>query len=574
MHFFNKALSPKTLQKIYQEVTPFLIMFILVVLFLNTILFNPIKFPLDSYYHFSRIHNLSGNFLQFLYPQNFLSLGQIGVASNVFYPSLGLQLIVNFFPFIHNSLLLYKIVLLMINFLLAAIFYSILHFKLRAQPTIAAILSLLWSGSVFSLFNIAEATAAIGIPLIVYGLFNHNEKNSYKCIAIGLSISWSSHILLSTIISLFVFVYLLICFFTNKTSKKFVFLSSFKAIFFTFLLTLGTLLPLIYISTTNKIKMPNMGYYQFQTWYITVQSFFTETKLIVTVLVLLFIIATIILIRDIFLGQILSLILAIFGTSAVTWEPFLKHTSLISIQIPYRLFYYFLIICLGFTIVVFATFRKSSTNSFKKILATFTFLAMTVISMTLQKDNYADIDIPGNFVVATPGKIHHHYMTGQDGYGLDSLGAFDRASVHSSDIWYLMNYSDYVPQQALANQNSSFMLSDTKGKHFIKHQLKTNTGQYIDTHSFKASYNQLSFVSTKDIDSNTIYLPVLGYQHTNISVFINHTKVSSSIEDGQIAVHQRINSGDQIMIKQYMPIWEILPFIVVLATLVFLFLLR
>ena len=66
---------------------------IVVILIFNTIFFEPIRLPWDAYYHLSRIENLSKSWFAFLYPQKFTSLGQYGLATNIFYPGLTLQLI-------------------------------------------------------------------------------------------------------------------------------------------------------------------------------------------------------------------------------------------------------------------------------------------------------------------------------------------------------------------------------------------------------------------------------------------------------------------------------------------------
>lgn len=85
------------MKKVYKELVAVVGIAVTTAILFNAIFFVPIRLPWDAYYHVSRIENLRQSGLAFLYPQNFTTLGQYGLATNIFYPALTLQNCSNYF---------------------------------------------------------------------------------------------------------------------------------------------------------------------------------------------------------------------------------------------------------------------------------------------------------------------------------------------------------------------------------------------------------------------------------------------------------------------------------------------
>ena len=91
------------MKKVYKELVAVVGIAVTTAILFNAIFFVPIRLPWDAYYHVSRIENLRQSGLAFLYPQNFTTLGQYGLATNIFYPALTLQIVQTIFYAFSNT---------------------------------------------------------------------------------------------------------------------------------------------------------------------------------------------------------------------------------------------------------------------------------------------------------------------------------------------------------------------------------------------------------------------------------------------------------------------------------------
>ncbi|MBS9338880.1 hypothetical protein G6R29_04480 [Fructobacillus sp. M2-14] len=144
------------LTKKIKELFPFIILLFTSLLILNGLLFTPIRLDWDSYYHLSRVHNLSQGFFSFLYPQNFNSLGKVGLATNVFYPSLTVQFIVSIIPTSLSALAAYKLFVFIELYLISLVLYLLLRFKMKNSTMSSLFFAVFW-GAIVICFDV-EAT--------------------------------------------------------------------------------------------------------------------------------------------------------------------------------------------------------------------------------------------------------------------------------------------------------------------------------------------------------------------------------------------------------------------------------
>ncbi|CAK1234669.1 hypothetical protein [Fructobacillus cardui] len=559
----SNVVKISSVKKITLEILPILVLFFASIIILNPFLFNPIKLPIDTYYHLSRIHNLSGGLFQFLYPQNFSSLGQIGIASNVFYPAIGMQFIVDLIPKSLGSLVTYKLFILLLCLISALVAYLLIRFKYSKNKALSVGLALLWTFLIYPSSSLGEAVAKIGFPLLCYGLLNFQKNGAYKYIAAGLIISSLSHLLTTVFLIFFVFFYYLILLFLNRTKENFIFstINMLKTGIYSFLGTLCVSIPLIYTTINNQVKTPNIFYFQFQTWMVNINTFSDDFRIYVFIMMLVFSLSVILLMKKVSLAQVLSLVFAVFGTSAIVWEPFVRTTVLSNIQIPSRIFYYAISLCFCFSILLLAE-RGTSKNG-KNVLLTFIFVATAIIGTVVYKDSYPSIDSnSGNYIVTSPKQLKTYVSQGNDGYSIAGLGAFDGYTMNQNIMWSIMNYSDYVPQDSISNQTSSFLRQDDKGKNLVNHELSISNGQNIKTSNYIAKSKSVSFQATKNITNQEISLPIVGYNKLNTSVYIDNQKVDSYIKNGRITIYSSLNANQKVTVRQTLVWWEVIPFII------------
>ncbi|MBC9118457.1 hypothetical protein [Fructobacillus fructosus] len=547
-------------KKVLRESIPFLFIFLATLLILNTFILLPIKLPWDAYYHLSRVNNLSGGLFQFLYPQNFLTNGQIGSITNVFYPSVNMQLIVNLIPKIStNPLFIYKAFIILEFFFSAVIAYIILHFKIKSSIFIATPLSILWATFLLTTVQGGDALGLMAIPTIAYGVENLSKDKEYIFVSIGIILSLYGHLITSLLTIGTVLGFYLIT--LTRDNKK---LRATKNIVKSGIVSLlgaaVILVPIIVTSLSNKIHTPEASVQTFKTWLQSL-DFFSSPTLITIALVVAAGISTS---KQISRGQIIALFIAIAGTSATCWTNFASSTPLLIIQMPVRIFYYGLFLLLFFTMINISQ-TKLSKNAIR-VLCFSVVPAILVVMFTIHDNLSPSIDNEGHLEVSTSQNISDYVSEEKDGYDIMNLKAFSYSTARNNSFWQLMNYSDYAPKSALANSNSSMMLSDKNGKQIAKHLIVTSTGQNIKTTKFKASPNKISFYSTEKIAKDNLKLPVLGYNGTVITVMINNKKINHTIKDGQIDIHQKLSLNDRVTVKQSIPVWEIIPFIISVVT--------
>ena len=557
-----------------REILPILIIVIIGVVYFNNILFNPIKIPVDTYYQLSRIHNSSGSFIQFLYPQNFMSLGQVGVATNIFYPSFIMQLIVNAIPTV-SPMFSFKMFILLLFVLSGSILYCILRFKLNFEIWKSILFAVLWAAfTTYSTSNIGgEALAKLGFPLICFGLMNINIQGFHKYITSGILLAIYSHLITGAFLALFTFIYWIVTIFTKKSDKYIASINFFKAALYSFLGSLGVTIPIIIFSKTNNIKTPNVDLHQFQTWSVSLADTISNPGISGLVFIMMFfvIITSIFVSEKINLGQSVSVVVALFGTSSLAWEKALLNSPITTIQMPARIFDYSLTLCFCFSLLVLKTYNDK--NNHKSLYLVLTFSFLSIVASSIHKSNFPDIEKDGSMIIATNEKITSYYKQGNDGYGLASLGAFDKSSTSNENFWSLMNYSDYVPSSALKDNKTSMLRQDDIGRNFVNHDILTEQNRLYTTSDYTANYNQLSFKNKKSIQSTKIKLPVLGYRSSNISVFINGTRIPHTIKNGSIQVflNKTLPKSSTILVKEGIPLFVIFSYILSLLSACFLF---
>lgn len=156
------------MKRVYRDLVAVVGIAVTTAILFNAIFFVPIRLPWDAYYHVSRIENLRQSGLAFLYPQNFTTLGQYGLATNIFYPALTLQIVQTIFFFTHSAIQAFKISMIFTTFLSGLSAYIILRYHGKLGRKIAFFCSILWLSTIgitaLAPGNIAESTAYIGIP--------------------------------------------------------------------------------------------------------------------------------------------------------------------------------------------------------------------------------------------------------------------------------------------------------------------------------------------------------------------------------------------------------------------------
>lgn len=551
---------------------PLILIFLFEILILNTILFNPIKLPTDTYYHLSRIANSSSSFFQFLYPQNFKTLGQIGIVSNIFYPSFILQLILNIIPKL-GILKIFKIYIFLLTYIASIIVYSILKLKLKKGNWQSIIFSVIWAVAInWGTSGIAgDILAKIGLPLVCIGLMTIEDKGAYKYIVSGILIAMYSHLITALFLAAFTFVYYIVTISLKKSSKKIVNKNFIMTTLFTFLGGMGTILPLLMFSHYNNIKKPNVDFNQFQTWTVSLLDTInlSSKNSIIYIFIAIFILSIIIKYGKISYGVVIALVISIFGTNSIAWERFFINTPLTTIQMPVRIFDFGILMAFCFAIFEFNKIEYPTVGIF------ITIVVCLLGSSSIYKENFPDLDNNGSMKVATVNEIADYVNNKNDGYGLGNLGAFDANSFKSPYIWRLMNYADYVPKEILDNKESSMLGSDKEGSKLVNHDVVDYKGDIYKTYDYNANNKDISFKMDSKVDNKDIKLPILGYKMTHLDLFINKQKVNYTIVNGQIAINNiKLNKNDKIEVIQRIPKILIISYIIAAVSLLVMFLLK
>ncbi|MFC4760731.1 hypothetical protein [Fructobacillus durionis] len=529
------------------------------ILMLSNILWTPIHIHSDDYFHLSRIYNLYQSRFDFLYPQNFASLGRVGSIVNVFYPPVLLQMITAILPKGLGAITVLKIVVCFVLYLNTIAVYVLLRYKLAKSRSFSLAMAIFWGAVVIS-FDIAstggEAIGKLSFPFIAYGLINLRKKNAYIYLVLGFSFALYTHLLTTLFLVVFVLIYSLFVLFNQKEWVSVV-LTGVKTIALTALTGMIVYLPVIYFGHYNEIAFPPQPASFFTGYNRIYLSSIIENPMYLVMIA--FVIISIFITKKISLGTSLSLIIALLGTAASSWPFFLQHTSVNVIQFPYRLFQWGLYMAIMFSIFSLANISKQFKNQ-KTIL-----ICSVIFSIFLGSGIYQywfpKVNEDGTLWVATTKDVETSIDKNEDGYHLYDFPSFTDSMLDDSASWNLMNFSDYAPRHVLKDTQSKFLKYDDRAKHVAMHELKTSTNHYVETKNFTSSYNMISFSPSSDVHATKIALPVFGYNKTKLNVFINGKLVSYNIENGLVTVSGSLKSSDVIVIKQMVPLVEKMAFV-------------
>lgn len=219
----------------------------------------------DTYFHFQRLLGLSANFDHGLLMSNITtdSFGKFGYGINIFYPWVTLmpfQIMFNltgsWVNAFYQGLWFYFLVSLCISH------YSMKRFS--GNTKIALIFTIIYNFSIYRLIDIftraawAEYLATLFLPLCFLGFYEifFGDGKQWKPLAIGLSLIILSHIL-STYLSIIMFVVLLIVFYRKIKFSKIRLLNLGKAILATIMATLIFTVPFISEELFQKYSLPD-----------------------------------------------------------------------------------------------------------------------------------------------------------------------------------------------------------------------------------------------------------------------------------------------------------------------------
>ncbi|KRL52950.1 hypothetical protein [Furfurilactobacillus rossiae] len=391
----------------------FAIFLILPLIIFNTVLTTPIKLPTDAYYHLSRISNLSGNSLAFLYPQNFQTLGQFGVATNIFYPAASFQLLMFFLPHL-GIITTYKLLIFLnIELLLFSTYFTVSFAKVKNE-FYKATFSILFTLSISistGFIALGESLAFVGIPWLTLGLWllnnpQKNKKASCFFITLGLSIPAFSHLMTFLFLSIFTLIYFLIL--LIKTSNKIAVarIGIFSALTSLFS-CLGSIIPIFVINHLNNVKPPVVDLRQFETSFISANKFFSfsdnlDSFAIVFIVIIFFFLK----IRP-QLGSIMGIVMTLLGTDLFSWSQLMKHSALQTMQMPARLFRPGLGITLMFCFFSLALSNNKLSKSWFKSTLTILLMFLTINTTSAIRSNlFPDIKENGKFEVMTQNIVN------------------------------------------------------------------------------------------------------------------------------------------------------------------------
>ncbi|MBS9338867.1 hypothetical protein G6R29_04415 [Fructobacillus sp. M2-14] len=533
----------------------FLILFSFIVL--NNELFGAIRIIADDYYHFSRIHNLYGSPIAFLYPQNFATIGQVGSATNIFYPSILMQGIVDFIPHSLNlgPMTVYKIFMFIMLIFMFLSFYCLVHFGLNTPILKATFLSLIWGAFAFS-FDLTtiggETLARLAFPFVAFGLYKLNQQKSYFYLVVGVSLAVYSHILTAAYLVGLITVYFFVSIVLQRKGRVLLIKNYVFTGLYTFFTTLVITVPIVLTDKANNILPPQVP----KLVFLERTGSLHYILQIPGVFIICFSIVVMILVtRMMNMGQMVTLGVAVFGTSAIGWLYYAQNTSLSVLQFSDRVFNYSMFMCLLFSL--FSLTKINFNKNSLKILGSCSLFIVALSSTMLHDFNYSNFDDEGERILVTDDQLNHHVNDGLDGYQLTNLGAMDDSHTKNPNTWRLMNFADYVPSEILANKSSKFLKEDSYATHIADHQLEVN-GQYFEVKQYNASLKEIKLSSQENIEKNTIKLPVLGYNNFDINVYINKKRLDYTVDKGQITISSALGKKDVLTIRQFIPLSSVI----------------
>ncbi|WAM37944.1 hypothetical protein [Leuconostoc pseudomesenteroides] len=561
---------------------------IVVILIFNTIFFEPIRLPWDAYYHLSRIENLSKSWFAFLYPQNFTSLGQYGLATNIFYPGLTLQLIQNLILHVDSAILAFKISMVLTTWLSGLSVYVVIRKYSIFSRMIAFCISVLWLTTIgvtaLSPGNLAESTAYIGIPWLVCGLYlvtrqsDSNIWNSVTYIIFGLSISAYSHVMTFLILSILTAVFFICLVIIDGNKLRIIKIAILGGIG-TSISTLAVVIPIMIIQISNRVTKPVVNHDVFANNVKDIGMLLLDPSSNPDIwLPLLFIVTVIIFgYKKPTVGIILGLIFMLLGTNIFPWTYYLKDTPISTIQFATRL------VKPGIAVALMFSFFNLSINDltnhnrikYKKGFVIFT-LIVGLIMMGTIRNNWFPNHNSKEWSEQQIKKYTEFHDAQHDGYGYSMDMTFTDKISNSPDFWYLKNYTDYIPESALSHTDkmSTFIGSDIEGLLLTKHQIIDSNGKTYNTRDYQAGLKSVTMRNNAPILSKSIIeLPIVAYKMLNLEVTINGKTQKYFIRDGKIALKlsETLHGNSVVSVKQKIPLWIIICNIISLTFLMSLF---
>lgn len=216
----------------------------------------------DLYFHWSRIYELKssindGDFV----PKILLNcFGEIGTAAMTMYPKMNLYPIVFFSYFIKSPVSLIYIIFMMRNFIALIIaYYSCFYFTKSKNKSFLFSVCYVISNIVlyyeFNSMDIGVTSSLIFLPLVLFGTLSLINDYRWKELTIGMSAIVLCHVL-TTLLAVIMVLSLVLANIDCIKNKNF-WISSFKAMVFSTLLTSIFWIPFIFITINNSLRMPS-----------------------------------------------------------------------------------------------------------------------------------------------------------------------------------------------------------------------------------------------------------------------------------------------------------------------------
>lgn len=575
------------MKRAYREGAAVLGLLFITVLIFNTLFFEPIRLPWDAYYHLSRIENLRQSWIAFLYPQNFTSLGQYGLATNIFYPGLTLQLIQNVILHVDSAILAFKISMILTTWLSGLSVYIVLRKYSNFSRMIVFVISILWLTTIgvtaLSPGNLAESTAYIGIPWLVCGLYlgtrqsNSSIRKSVTYIIFGLSIAAYSHVMTFLILSILTAVYF-ICLVILDDDKLRVIKIAVLGGIGTTISTLAVVLPIVIIQLSNNVTKPVVNHDVFANNVKDISMLLLNPSSNPDIWLPLFfiVIVTIVGLKKPTMGIILGLIVMLLGTNVFPWTYYLQNTPIATIQFATRLIKPGIAVALMFSFfnLSVSELTMDSRNKAEKGLIIFTVLVGLIMMGTI-KNNWFPNHNSKEWSAQQIKKYTEYHDAQHDGYGYSMDMTFNNQISNSTDFWYLKNYTDYIPESALSHTDkmSTFIGSDSEGLLLTKHQIIDSDGKKFNTSDYHSSLKTVIMKNNTTISSKRIIeLPIVAYKKLHLEVKINGKIHETFIKDGKIALklHDTLYKKSVISVEQKIPLWIVICNLISLVSLLFL----
>lgn len=558
--------------------------FLLGLIVINSILITPIKFGNDTHYHISRIYNITKDGLfTLVYPQNFTTLGQIGVATNIFYPNAIIKILNILILPVFGIITRYKLTLaILISF--GALFSFLMlrlgkKFKLNDQSQIVSFaLACVWGATACLVISeLSVPVAMLGIPFIAFGTSlieksNANKKSnliSIISITIGFAITFYSHILTAAIISCYLAIFFIIYVIKNKfsiASLKLTIIAGASCL----LTSLITIVPIIVLQKLNSIVPPNINKELFLLWYVNFDFIYGLNNQHLYVLFIIIVIAIVFGSKQVLnISFFVASFLTILGMAVSSWSLYLKNTPFTVFQFPWRFFFVaFPLLCM--LVIINSDFKGQYITKSVYLFAT---LGVLFSAYTVRNNMFPDVNHDGYLKRVTNKTITEYggkHDPKHDGvYTYIKLGSYYDKLAENNNFWYLMNYVDYVPSELIGIKTvkgQTTLSNFPKGKQVLNHDILLNNKNIIKTTKYVAKTNsiEMQFKTLTSNEKSKLELPVIAYKGLTLDVYLNGQKQPYKINNGLVTLHANIsqNKKNTVVISQGIPWWiNILSFI-------------